>query len=121
MNIKTIENTSKSMAYITSQQLLITDSQSALDLMATVKYETSCTRIILEKSSVCEDFFRLSSCLAGEILQKYINYGIKIAIIGDYSGYTSKPLHDFIYECNHGKDIFFVASLNEAVNHLSAV
>lgn len=43
MNIKTIENTSKSMAYITSQQLLITDSQSALDLMATVKYETSCT------------------------------------------------------------------------------
>lgn len=121
MNIKTIENNKIPMAYITSRQLLITDSQSALDLMATVKYETSCARIILEKSSVCEDFFHLSTCLAGEILQKYINYGIKIAIIGDYSSYNSKPLHDFIYECNHGKDIFFAASLDEAVDRLSAV
>ncbi|WP_346066324.1 DUF4180 domain-containing protein [Lacrimispora amygdalina] len=23
-----------------------------------------------------EDFFRLSTCLAGEILQKYVNYGV---------------------------------------------
>ena len=34
---------------------------------------------------------------AGEILQKYINYGGRIAVYGDYSRYTSKPLKDFIY------------------------
>ena len=33
---------------------------------------------------------------------------MKLAIIGDFSKYDSKALRDFIYECNSGKDIFFV-------------
>lgn len=121
MKIEIIKNNGLQMARITGAELLITDTQSALDLMATVNYETQCTRIILDKESVCEDFFKLSTCLAGDILQKFINYGMKIAIVGDYSHYTSKPLHDFIYESNHGKDIFFTATQEDAVSHLSQV
>lgn len=52
------------------------------------------------------------------LLQKYINYGGRIAIYGDYSHYTSKPLHDFIYESNKGHDVFFVATEGEAVDCL---
>ena len=121
MKIEIIQSNGIQMAQITGEELLITDTQSALDLMATVLYETQCIRIILDKASVCEDFFILSTCLAGEILQKFINYGVKIAIVGDYSHYTSKPLHDFIYESNHGKDIFFTATLENAVSHLSQI
>ena len=118
MNIEIITNNGKQIARVTGTEVLVTDTQSALDLMASVKYETECTSMILDKEAFCEDFFKLSTCLAGEILQKYINYGVKIAVIGDYSCYTSKPLHDFIYECNHGKDICFVGSLEEAVSFL---
>ena len=57
--------------------------------------------------------------LAGEILQKYINYDGRIAIYGDYSHYTSKPLKDFIYESNKGKDVFFVSTKEEAVDMLT--
>ena len=64
----------------------------------TIKYETNCNKIALNKSAILEDFFILSKGLAGEILQKFINYQIKFAIYGDYSKYTSKPLKDFIYE-----------------------
>ncbi len=64
----------------------------------TIKYETNCNKIALNKSVVLEDFFILSKGLAGEILQKFINYQTKFAIYGDYSKYTSKPLKDFIYE-----------------------
>ncbi|MCI9429658.1 MAG: DUF4180 domain-containing protein [Lachnospiraceae bacterium] len=35
--------------------------------------------------------------MAGEILQNFTNYHFRIAIYGDYSQYTSKPLRDFIY------------------------
>jgi len=63
----------------------------------------------------------LSTGLAGEILQKFINYHIKIAIYGDYSNYTSKPLKDFIYECNHGKDFFFTATKEEGIEKLIEV
>ena len=53
------------------------------------------------------------------IIQRFVNYGGRIAIYGDYSHYTSKPLKDFIYESNKGKDIFFVSSLEEAVEKLT--
>lgn len=120
MNI-TIEGINKNIAYVHSEDLIITNAQSALDLMATVKYEAGCSRIIIDKTSVAEDFFKLRTCLAGEILQKYTNYHVKLAIVGDYSGYTSKPLKDFIYESNNGKDFFFVSTVSEAIERLSRV
>ena len=58
------------------------------------KYETGCERLIFDKTAFAESFFILSSGLAGEILQKFVNYRLKAAIVGDYSHYTSKPLHD---------------------------
>ena len=73
----------------------------------------------MEKSAVAEDFFVLSTGMAGEILQKFINYHIKAAIWGDYSRYASKPLRDFIYESNHGRDFFFVETREEAVRRLA--
>ncbi len=109
----------KNIAYVQSEDVVITDVQSALDLMATVNYKADCSRIIIDKASVIEDFFKLSTCIAGDILQKFSTYRVKMAIVGDYSGYTSKPLKDFIYESNNGKDIFFVASFDEAVERLS--
>lgn len=84
----------------------------------TAKYDIGTKNIIISKNLVSEDFFTLSTGLAGEILQKFINYGGRIAIYGDYSHYTSKPLKDFIYESNKGKDIFFVATLEEAQEKL---
>ncbi len=118
MNIET-KNGVAIIKHGTSEELLITDTQSALDLMATVKYETGCDKIAISKSAVAEDFFVLSTGIAGEILQKFVNYRVKLAIIGDFSRYTSKPLRDFIYESNKGSHIFFVASMEEAVTKLS--
>lgn len=119
MKVNTINENNIMIAVISSSELLITDIQSALDLMATVNYETGCNRIILNKSVICEDFFDLRTKLAGEILQKFVTYQVRIAIVGDFSIYTSKSLKDFIYECNKGKDIFFLATEKQAVERLS--
>ncbi len=108
----------KGVATIQSEEPVITDTQSALDLMATVKYETGCDCIAVPKSAVAEDFFVLSTGIAGEILQKFVNYHVKLAIIGDFSRYTSKPLRDFIYESNKGSHIFFVETEEVAVAKL---
>jgi len=43
------------------------------------------------------------------------NYYIKFAVYGDFSKYTGKPLRDFIYESNQGRDIFFVPTEEDAV------
>ena len=117
MNIET----KNGIAIIHTDDVVITDVQSALDLMATVRYETDCDRIAIPKSAVKEDFFVLSTSIAGEILQKFVTYQVKLAIIGDYTKYTSKPLRDFIYESNNGTHIFFVATEDEAIKKLSGV
>ena len=96
-----------------------TDAGSALDLMATVRHETGCSSIAIQKSSVSEDFFVLSTGVAGEILQKFVNYHTRLAIIGEYSHYTSKALQDFIYESNQGSHIFFAANEQSAIDKLS--
>lgn len=102
----------------TDEKPLLADVPSALELMATAQYEYGCSRIAVAKEAVAEDFFILSTRLAGEILQKFVTYRIKLAIFGDFSQYTSKPLLDFIRESNKGNSVFFVSSEEEAVNRL---
>lgn len=119
MKIETLTQNGSTVAVISAEEKIITDVQSALDLMMTVKYEAGTKNIAIDKNVIDEKFFILSSGLAGEILQKFINYGVKLAIFGDFSHYTSKPLHDFIYESNNGKDVFFVSTKEEAVERLT--
>ena len=64
------------------------------------------------------DFFISSPGLAGESLQKYVNYAGKIAIYGGFSGYTRKPLRDFRLESKQGRDVIFVPTLQEAIDRL---
>lgn len=121
MKIEKIVKNNVQIAHITAEEVVINDLQSAIDLMMTVKYETGIKNIVLSKELVVDKFFILRSGLAGEILQKFINYQFRIAIYGDYSKYTSKPLKDFIYESNNGHDIFFTDSLQMAIDKLSEI
>lgn len=115
MTLKIIQNT----AVIVSNDLIITDTQSALDFIATVRYDTGFDAVAINKSAVCDEFFDLKTGIAGEIMQKFVNYRMKLAVIGDFSGYTSRALRDFIRESNEGRHIFFAATEDEAVLKLS--
>ncbi len=95
------------------KEIILSDLNSALDLMATVQYEKSCNKIAINKENICEDFFDLKNGIAGEILQKFVNYNVSLAIIGDFSNIKSKALNDFIYECNTGSNILFLESIEE--------
>ena len=115
MNYEMKENT----PVIQAVDAVIDNPSAAMDLLATVHYEVGCNQMILHKGCLSEDFFRLSTGLAGEILQKFANYRMRLVIVGDFSGYTSKPLQDFIRESNHGRMIGFCQSDEEALVWLS--
>ena len=119
MQLTKIDKNGITCAVVNSNEIVITDAQSALDVLMSAKYDIGTENIVVDKKLITEDFFILSKGLAGEILQKYVNYGGRIAIYGDYSHYTSKPLKDFIYESNKGKDVFFVVTQDEAVEMLT--
>ncbi len=68
-----------------------------------------------------ERFFTLRTGLAGEIMQKFVNYRMRLAVVGDISGFvaTSTALRDLVVESNRGRHIWFVADLDELDTHLS--
>ena len=117
MTAKIIQNT----AVVASDELIITDAQSALDFIATVRYNTGCDAVSINKSAFCDEFFDLKTGIAGEVMQKFVNYHMRLAVIGDFSGYTSRALGNFIRESNEGSHIFFVATEQEAIEKLIGV
>lgn len=121
MKIKVVKENNIEIALVKSEEIIINDIQSSLDFIATVRYETGCERIVLNKSAIIEDFFDLSTKIAGNVLQKFVQYEMKLAIVGDFSIYSSKSLRDFIYECNNGRNIFFMPDEKQAIEKLSMV
>jgi hypothetical protein len=101
------------LAEIISDKIIITETQDALDIMAECNYKGS-WKIIVQEKNISGDFFDLKTGLAGEILQKFSTYNVQLAIIGDFSKYTSKSLKDFIFESNRYGRINFVSSIEEA-------
>lgn len=119
LKFEKIEKDGTVCALVHNTDRVITDAQSALDVLMSAKYEIGTKNIVISMKLIAEDFFILSTGLAGEVLQKLVNYGGRIAVYGDYSRYTSKPLKDFIRESNRGRDVFFAATPEEALDMLS--
>jgi hypothetical protein len=93
---------------------LIASPDDILDSMADARFNGS-DRMIIHEKSFHPDFFELKTKVAGEILQKFSNYRMRLAIIGDFSGFKSKSLKEFIRESNRTGIINFVGSLDEAL------
>lgn len=108
------------VAVVSGEGVLVASAQDMLDMIATASYQHSCHRLILHKENISADFFELKTGLAGEALQKVINYEASLAIVGDFSTYTSKALRDFIRESNRGNRIFFLSTEAEALEKLQA-
>lgn len=120
MNINIIENGTQKIAEIASDQVLIVHVQDALDLMVKPAL-MGIRKIILHKNSIDPSFFDLRTGLAGEILQKFVNYNIQLAIVGDFENVTSESLKAFIIECNRGNQIFFLKDTKSAAQTLFSV
>lgn len=87
-------------------------SRDASDLVGEA-FSVSAELVVVPVERLSPDFLRLSSGLAGEVLQKFVNYGLKIAILGDVSAdiAASAPLRDFVYESNRGRSVWFAPDL----------
>lgn len=106
------------IAEIISDETIISTTEDGLDLLGSLYYQ-GFDRIVLNEKNITPDFFDLKNGIAGEILQKFSTYRVRLAIVGDFSKYTSKSLNDFIFESNKGKHINFVTSILEAIKILS--
>lgn len=118
MIIQSHEINTIKIAEVISDTMIIQSAQDGLDLMGNVYYQ-GFDKVILYEKNITPEFFDLKTKIAGEILQKFSNYRIGLAIVGDFDKYESKSLKDFIFESNKAKHVNFLKSLENALDHLS--
>jgi hypothetical protein len=96
-------------------------AQDANDLIGEAG-RANASLVVLPVDRLPPEFFELRTGLAGEMLQKFVNYRKRLAILGDFSAYTtaSKSFRDFVTECNRGNSIWFLSSRDELEARLRA-
>ena len=116
MEFREIDNTG--IIEVIADGIVINNLEDGTDLIGNVYYQ-GYEKIIISMDNLTPDFFDLKTKLAGEILQKFSNYRVRLVILGDFSKVESKSLQDFIRESNKGKLVNFLSSKEEAVRRLS--
>jgi len=120
MKIEAHKINNAEIAEVLSNDIIIKTSEDGLDLLGNLYYQ-GFDKIVIHEKNIIPTFFDLKNGMAGEILQKFSNYRVRLAIVGDFSKYTSKSMNDFIYESNNAKHINFVDSTNQALKILGEI
>ena len=105
----------QSVVEFSAEDVVLGTAQEFLQMMM----DSSADAIVVQKKNIAENFFDLRSGVAGEMLQKVVNYRLRLAIVGDFSNFESKSLKAFIAESNRSNTVVFVNTIEEALNRLS--
>jgi len=97
----------------------IATAQDALDVIGAAY--AGAEVVVLPVGRLDPSFFELRTGVAGEIMQKFVNYRVRLAIQGDISAYarSSAAFRDLVTESNRGRQIWFIRELDELDAHLS--
>ncbi|MGW5848921.1 DUF4180 domain-containing protein [Streptomyces sp. NPDC055254] len=92
----------------------ISGERDVLDLVGNASYQGA-QWVVIPAERFDEAFFRLRTRVAGDIVQKFVNFRMGMAVIGDISRHTeaSESLRDFVRECNRGRQTWFLADVEE--------
>lgn len=108
----------ETIAELKSNEQLVNNLQDAIDLLGNASY-IEAGLVAVKKENLHPDFFELRTGFAGEVLQKFSNYRMKLAVTGDFTFCKSKALRDFIYESNKVGSILFLSSMEEVIKKFS--
>ena len=84
-------------------------------------FENRASVIVTPAECLDDEFFRLSTRIAGELIQKIVQYRLRLVIVGDISRHLaeSSALRAFVLEANRGKDVWFLATREELDDRLA--
>ena len=83
-------------------------------------FENLATLIVIPVECLDDEFFQLKTRIAGELIQKFVQYRRRLVIVGDISRHLAKSsaLRAFVNESNRGREVWFLASLEDLNNRL---
>lgn len=109
---------SMNVAEVQSPEIIISTAEEGIDWVGNLYFE-GFGGVIFHQHHLSPSFFELRNGMAGEILQKFSTYDIRLVIVGKWKDFTSKALQDFIRESNRGKQVNFLESVEDALSRLA--
>lgn len=94
MEIKIHNSLSGDLAEIIADEVIIRIVQDALDLLGEVDGQDS--KLIIINIEISFQIFQFEYRPCRKILQKYVNYGFRISIVGDFQKCPRRSLEAFI-------------------------
>jgi PadR family transcriptional regulator AphA len=119
MNIITFRKSGERIAELDAGGGFIRTEQDALDLVAACM-ERGADRLLIDANCLSEAFFRLRTGLAGAVLQKFANYGLKAAVVAPFGAARRGKFEDFVLETNRGNQFGIFEGREEAIGWLAA-
>ncbi|MFJ8079133.1 hypothetical protein RKD23_000847 [Streptomyces sp. SAI-170] len=100
---------------------LLDGESAALDLIGDA-FGQDATLVAVPVERVPQEFFRLRTGVAGAVMQKFVTYRVRLAVVGDVSRQAAESgaLRDFLRETNEGGHIWFVPDYDELGEKLRA-
>lgn len=115
MTVETYETPNGRIAGLKDSGIIIMTSEDALSIMGDYYYQ-GYDGLILYRENIIDDFFDLKTRMAGEILQKFSTYRMKLAIVGNWDSIEKQSLKDFIKESNRMGHVLFANSVEQAID-----
>jgi hypothetical protein len=99
----------------------LADEAGAVELIALAVAQQADV-VVVPVARLDPRFFTLSTGLAGQIVQKLVNYRLRLVVVGDVSGYVaaSNAFRDYVAEANRGRNTWFVAGAAQLDARLAA-
>ncbi|MCO6003955.1 DUF4180 domain-containing protein [Actinoallomurus purpureus] len=93
---------------------LIATMDDALDLIGSSWTDQGVEVVAVPADRLDERFFSPGTRFAGELMQKFVNYRLKLAVVGDISSYlaASSALRGLVRESNRSAHVWFVTDLD---------
>jgi len=107
----------RTIAEFQSDGIVLNSGNDMLQLLVMARAQET-SNIAVHEANVSPEFFNLKTGVAGDVLQKMVNYRGRLAIIGDITRHLerSESLRALVRESNRGRDVRFVATIAELLD-----
>jgi PadR family transcriptional regulator AphA len=114
------EKNGKRYVAVVIGKTMMCDEKDAVEL-AGICGNNSAPRLLVFEQNLDPAFFDLSTCVAGNILQKFINYRIRVAAVIQPARSGRGKFGEMVIETNRGSDFRVYGSEEDALDWLLRV
>ena len=107
----------RTIAEFRSDGIVLNAGADLLELLMMARAQDT-SNLAVHEANIAPGFFDLKTGVAGDALQKLVNYRGRLAIVGDITRYLERTesLRALVRECNRGRDVRFVATMEELLD-----